>query len=102
RTRLWLLDVDLRSFANLVGASAEDGVAVFERTKHFDEVADSSASADVDPLRDAVAHADDEGTLRSCHDAGGRDDQGGWGAPDRPLPLRVHAEAQSKVGVLDV
>jgi len=66
------LGVDFGAFPNLVGAAADDRVAVLQGTKDFDQVADSCPATDVHPFRHAVLYTDDEGSFSR------RDDGGGW------------------------
>src|SRR5262249_20806467 len=85
------LDVDLRAFANLIGATADNRVAVLQRAEHLDEVTDTSTATDIHPLSDTVVHTDHKHPLGGGHDARRRYQQRRLRTPDRPLNLRIHS-----------
>src|SRR2546430_4635860 len=93
------LHVHLGAFANLVGAASHNRVAIFQRSKYFDEVADSRASTDIHPLSHAVGHPNHEGPFRGRDDTGWRHEQRWLWSPHGPLDFRVHACAESQVRI---
>src|SRR5215213_4418278 len=67
--RFRCLNRDLGAVTHLVGAPADNRVALFQRAEHLDQVPNPRATADVDPLRHTVVDPNHEGPLRRGHNA---------------------------------